>query len=491
MTEIEQIDVILTKLHSNVPKDRLEATVSVRKVLSIENEPPINEVINFGIVPILHSFLQDSSFLELQFEASWALTNIASGSSEQVHYLIQHGVIHTFLRLVNSPNSEICEQCIWGLGNIIGDSSDCRDLVLKEGITDKLIQLLSREEHKVSLMRNIAWTFSNMCRGSPRVDIDYILPLFPIFKRFLASTDTEIVVDTLWAISFISEESVYDSLRRYSLIEDVFQVLKTRKESVFITPAFRVLGNLLSGDDLVTEFVLNCGVLDFMHLLLKSGKASLMKEGFWMLSNITSGTLAQITRVLDKGLIRLSMETGMNNSTPPDVKKEILWVVLNAINGGDAKHVDHLVTLDVVNYLNESIDIITRYYTSDLTKFYFDSLVTILRRGLQINSLKNPYILLFKQVNLIEKVLEIPRHTHIDLHNLLELYHCFEDDDNLDSTIINVKALKVGDQYETDEVIDDDDDEYYYDDFDDDDDDDDNEFDDEQNGDDDNEESDE
>ena len=65
-------------------------TQRIRKLLSIEANPPIQEVIDANLVPRLIQFLQSNNEM-LQFEAAWAVTNIASGDTNQTEFVIKLG----------------------------------------------------------------------------------------------------------------------------------------------------------------------------------------------------------------------------------------------------------------------------------------------------------------------------------------------------------------------------------------------------------------
>ncbi len=183
---------LVSNSQSPDPVVKLNAVQLARKLLSSDKNPPIDQIIEAGMLPILVECLKQDDQPNLQFEAAWALTNIASGSTAQTQSVVMAGSVEHFLRLLHSPQQNVCEQAVWALGNIIGDGPHCRDLVIKLGVVQPLLQFIT-PDIPLTFLRNVTWVIVNLCRSKdPPPPEETIRQLLPALAFLIQHSDTNV-----------------------------------------------------------------------------------------------------------------------------------------------------------------------------------------------------------------------------------------------------------------------------------------------------------
>ncbi|CAF0815379.1 unnamed protein product, partial [Didymodactylos carnosus] len=316
------LDEIAEKAKSPDLQVRFEAIRSARKMLSIDRNPPIDDLIRFDLLPNLVDCLLLDTYPDLQFEAAWALTNIASGSSKQTQAVVDANAVPPLLRLLNSKQPNVCEQAVWALGNIIGDGPELRDYAIELGVVQPLVNFI-QQDIPVTFLRNVTWVIVNLCRHKePPPPVKAVQDILPALNYLISYTDITILVDTVWALAYLLDGGntqiqvmliyyVDDLISRVlfncafvdSGVVPMIVKLLDHNEVKIVTAALRAVGNIVTGTDEQTQIVLNNNALSCFPKLLKHPKDKLNKEAVWFLSNITAGNQHQVQCVIEANLI--------------------------------------------------------------------------------------------------------------------------------------------------------------------------------------------
>lgn len=165
--------------------------------------------------------------------------------------VVHEGALPKFQLLLASPHIQVAEQAVWALGNIAGDSATTRDMVLESGVLNDLLRLI-KPDTSISLLRNIVWAISNLCRNkNPPPNFELVRGALPTLAKFLHYNDRDVLADTCWALSYLTDGSndkiqeVLDTGLCGRLVE-----LLGHEDLMVLTPALRAVGNIVTGNDM-------------------------------------------------------------------------------------------------------------------------------------------------------------------------------------------------------------------------------------------------
>jgi len=387
---------LTTKIMSTDVLFQLAALKSLRKMLAIPKDlPPIQQVIDSDILlPRVIALLQNMEHPTMQFEAAWILTNIVSGTSDQVNTVIdlhQGRVIPILVQLLSSsPQEDVKEQVLWALGNIAGDSPKTRNLVLAANVLEPLLQCMQQEEQEeqkeeqqqhhrhqqqppppaappnssLSHLRTASWVLSNLCRGNPSPSFDLLRPALPILKEHLSHWDEEVLSDACWSISYLSADGGGSNTCNMAKIDAIIKsgitmrlvelLVLTHPSSAVQTSTLRAIGNIVTAsNDVQTRAVVHCSCCSMMLLpwllsiIVPSSIAvvekHILKEVCWIISNIAAGDATLIQDVMEAQLVPPLVGLLTNAAVSFDIKKECGWAIANCTKGSSREQIEYLV----------------------------------------------------------------------------------------------------------------------------------------------------
>ena len=414
-----------------------QGIIGLRRILSNKASLPIRQILDHSALYIIIAMTKNQEEPHLQLEATWCLANLASGSTEETYSLIKKNIISIFVQLSKSTLPQIAEQAIWGLGNISGDCTELRTMVLKSEAPSNLLELI--ESSPVEKIKNlIIWVFSNICRLKPdreSVSQNISKMLTKLVTYFTNSNSVEVQNDALLGMSkvvkgpsvveFAKKEFLSKLLIYYNDCLCSYEINSTKIQAIHT-----ILGALTSSTHEHTMMVVEAGFLTPLCVILGVSQEDRLKESCWILSNIAIGEPVQIQRLISEpGLFQKIAQ--LSDSASVEISKEALWIICNLTLTKDESILRFLIdSLGILNIFNRNLNI-----TNDSKKIGL--IIEAIRELFEYFALKvnpgdeNPLALVMKQ-NGISRQLEMLQYhrsenLYIKVLGILERFFILEE----------------------------------------------------------------
>ncbi|XP_046445347.1 importin subunit alpha-5-like [Daphnia pulex] len=342
------IEDMVNGINSGDENMEITATHAVRQLLSKEPNMDLTILID-DIIPKLVEFLGRVNNPDLQFDSGWVLSNIALGSEcEQTEGFVDSaGAVAGLISLLGSPHPVVAEQTVCALGKIADFRPELRDHVIELGII-KLLVTLIKPDAPDTLLRNVTWTLSNLCRNKiPPPSVPSVRQLLPVLAHLIHSNDKEILADACWALSYLTD----GPNERIKEVVDAGVVprlvaLLDHNELAVINPTLIAIVNIVSGSDFQTESVLDAGACPSLAKLLVHSKMKIVKEATLAVSNIAAGNTIQIQALINNNVVLPLVDVLGNGDF--ECQKEAAWAITNITLGGTVEQIALLRQFGVI-----------------------------------------------------------------------------------------------------------------------------------------------
>ncbi|KAH8256645.1 hypothetical protein KR026_009131, partial [Drosophila bipectinata] len=290
-----------------------------RKLLGCLQDPPIDMMIQHGILPCCVDFLKRNHNPKLQLEAAWTLTNVTSGNTEQTMAVVKSGAVAPLMALLRSESTDVVEQVLWALSNI---SAECRDLVYGLNIIDEIMPLLE-VKGPITYNRNLTWLISILCRSEmDSASFAKICKFLPhLMCQLCNPLELGILSNTIWAFTYLTDHSVHQTqvvLETGALPWIVGQLTIQTHISVLM-PALRCVENVIAKTEDFGNYAISVGCLPYLGNLLEHEKPMVVKRTVCIFTQLSynqnqiqamleAKIYAQLAKILSNGDFRIQRE---------------------------------------------------------------------------------------------------------------------------------------------------------------------------------------
>ncbi|KAG5181486.1 importin alpha [Tribonema minus] len=357
------------------PAGALPHLAALRKMLSSEEDPPIQAVIDAGAVPRLLALLEHPDD-RYKLDAVRCIANIGSGDRHATSHVLD--AAPALIALLHAPSPALVEDALWALGNIAGDVQTSRDVLSAQGAVPAITRVLAAQTRHAAtrssapLAAVAAWALGNLARGEGASALPFgasgaFAPLVALLGVAPGAGERgeNAAAEAAWALAFLTarEDACVEQLLGLGVVPALVDLLargtqdhSSAKESAAavaaMTPALRTLGNLAAGPDAwVAQLLSQPKFLPSLAQVVASQDPThhaMVKEAAWLVSSLVGGHASCRDAVLAAGFLVPTLD--LLRSGQFDLQREAaraVWnIVADAANSAGAQQALQAVTAE-------------------------------------------------------------------------------------------------------------------------------------------------
>lgn len=334
---------------------KLEAIRSVRLLLITEN-PPICDIIKWGILPILVDCLKYHDQGAVQCEAVRCFNLIAVyGTQEQTLNAVEAGAIPLLIQILSSSDVTVCEEAVWALGNIISNSPTLRDYMIHEGLVHPLLSFV-RPFISTNFLQKISCVIVHLCNNKTTpLQSDVIQEIISALFKLLDHTDPGILYNTLTALRILFEKGSQENILIGCDIVFKIMPLLEHDETKIISTALEIVGNVVGECDEEVWNVLNNQTIFYFPALLKYENHKIREQASLVVQNFLGKCRSrrELDTVIKAGVLQGILEVLKNSDFA--LQKEMVSAICHFTKKCSKSQVIYLMNLNVIPQLCESL----------------------------------------------------------------------------------------------------------------------------------------
>lgn len=242
---------------------------------------------------------------------------------------VEEGLIDILLNLLETCDDDLANLCIWCLGNIAGDSIECRNTVHNKGVFSQI----QKHMNSPTCKENSLWLTSNLCKGKPQLPPEFLTKACEKVLKALES-DPKLQFYALETIFYCT--SHLPILNR-DQVSTILSLSQPTQANSFL--ALKTIGNLVVQSKDYAHFLLEKEILNNLLEFLKDGSPKEKKEALLIISNLCVDLDHHLQAFLNHEILKDSLSYLIDKDE--DLKIEAIWILRNLTKFEDSFEVLH------------------------------------------------------------------------------------------------------------------------------------------------------